>query len=58
MRKKDQLPKKICLNCNKEFFWRKKWKKNWDFVKYCSKKCSRNYCKIKHNNLKFNEIIV
>ncbi|MBU6306115.1 MAG: DUF2256 domain-containing protein, partial [Proteobacteria bacterium] len=28
--------------CNREFFWRKKWEKNWDFVKYCSKKCSRN----------------
>ncbi|MBU3733303.1 MAG: DUF2256 domain-containing protein [Candidatus Fonsibacter sp.] len=42
MKKKDQLPKKICINCNREFLWRKKWEKNWDFVKYCSKKCSKN----------------
>ncbi|NBP99863.1 MAG: DUF2256 domain-containing protein [Proteobacteria bacterium] len=42
MRKKNQLPKKICPICNREFLWRKKWEKNWDFVKYCSKKCSKN----------------
>ncbi|MBD1153428.1 DUF2256 domain-containing protein, partial [Pelagibacterales bacterium SAG-MED24] len=23
------------------FVWRKKWKLNWDRVKYCSKKCSK-----------------
>ncbi|MSP06154.1 MAG: DUF2256 domain-containing protein [Candidatus Fonsibacter sp.] len=43
MKKKDQLPKKICLNCRREFLWRKKWEKNWNFVKYCSKKCSGDY---------------
>jgi len=36
------LPKKICLTCQRPFTWRKKWKLNWPKVKYCSKKCSGN----------------
>jgi len=38
---KDQTP---CPahTCNKPFSWRKKWKKVWDEVKYCSEKCRRN----------------
>ncbi|MDC0901393.1 DUF2256 domain-containing protein [Candidatus Pelagibacter sp.] len=39
--KKENLPKKICTVCKKPFLWRKKWKLNWDKVKYCSKKCSK-----------------
>ncbi|MFN5026530.1 MAG: DUF2256 domain-containing protein [Candidatus Fonsibacter sp.] len=39
---KDKLPQKMCIVCQRPFSWRKKWEKNWDFVKYCSKKCSRN----------------
>jgi hypothetical protein len=27
------------LICNRPFLWRKKWKKNWEQVKYCSDKC-------------------
>ncbi|NDE64724.1 MAG: DUF2256 domain-containing protein, partial [Proteobacteria bacterium] len=27
MRKKNQLQKKICPICNREFLWRKKWEK-------------------------------
>ena len=38
--KKENLPSKICLICKKPFVWRKKWKLNWEEVKYCSKKCS------------------
>ena len=38
--KKFDLPKKICPICKRSFSWRKKWKLNWDKVKYCSKKCS------------------
>jgi len=36
-----QLPKetKICLTCGRPFTWRKKWKANWDEVKYCSDRC-------------------
>nr|WP_262903978.1 DUF2256 domain-containing protein [Polaribacter gangjinensis] len=28
--------------CKKPYSWRKKWEKNWENVKYCSEKCSRN----------------
>ena len=37
---KRYLPSKICGVCDRPFTWRKKWKSNWDEVKYCSKKCS------------------
>ena len=40
--KKGQLAKKICPVCNKSFNWRKKWRLNWEKVKYCSKKCSKS----------------
>lgn len=40
--KKVTLPTKICATCNLPFTWRKKWKKEWDKVKYCSQKCRRN----------------
>lgn len=33
------LPTKMCPSCNREFTWRKKWEKDWDYVVYCSKKC-------------------
>ncbi|MEC8383054.1 MAG: DUF2256 domain-containing protein [Pseudomonadota bacterium] len=38
--KKQHLPVKICPVCKKPFTWRKKWKRNWGSVKYCSKRCS------------------
>ncbi|MEN8965141.1 MAG: DUF2256 domain-containing protein [Polaribacter sp.] len=40
--KKQHLPEKICVVCNRPFTWRKKWEKNWEEVKYCSKKCRGN----------------
>jgi hypothetical protein len=40
--KKQNLPSKVCIVCNIPFVWRKKWKKNWDQVKYCSDKCTMN----------------
>ncbi|WP_299529387.1 DUF2256 domain-containing protein [Ulvibacterium sp.] len=40
--KKVHLPTKICENCGLEFRWRRKWRKNWEAVKYCSKRCRRN----------------
>ncbi|MAZ07819.1 MAG: hypothetical protein CMM99_05115 [Rickettsiales bacterium] len=40
--KKNNLPKKNCVICNRQFYWRKKWKKDWAQVKYCSKKCSNH----------------
>ncbi|MBL7881712.1 MAG: DUF2256 domain-containing protein [Chryseobacterium gambrini] len=36
------LPSKICEVCGLPFNWRKKWKKNWDEVKYCSERCRKN----------------
>jgi len=39
--KKQNLPSKICPVCKRPFVWRKKWKLNWERVKYCSKKCSK-----------------
>ena len=39
--KKEFLPQKICIVCNRPFSWRKKWEKVWDDVKYCSDKCRR-----------------
>ena len=38
---KKNMPNKICLVCKKIFYWRKKWKKDWKSVKYCSHKCSK-----------------
>lgn len=40
MHKKQNLPKKTCPVCHRDFHWRKKWARNWDEVKYCSKRCS------------------
>jgi hypothetical protein len=40
--KKENLPQKICVVCNKPFTWRKKWERVWNEVKYCSERCSRN----------------
>ena len=39
---KRYLPSKMCPICDRPFTWRKKWRLNWDEVKYCSKKCSGN----------------
>lgn len=40
--KKQYLPTKLCIVCNKPFSWRKKWEKVWEEVKYCSDKCRGN----------------
>ncbi|WP_408039503.1 DUF2256 domain-containing protein [Tenacibaculum amylolyticum] len=37
--KKQHLPTKICQCCLRPFTWRKKWERDWENVKYCSKKC-------------------
>ena len=39
MRKKSDLPSKICARCGRPFTWRKKWERVWDEVKYCSDRC-------------------
>ena len=42
MIKKENLPSKVCIICQRPFSWRKKWEKVWDKVKFCSEKCRRN----------------
>jgi len=42
MRRKTDLPSKICVTCGLSFTWRKKWAKDWDAVKYCSERCRRS----------------
>lgn len=44
--KKQHLPVKTCVVCQKPFTWRKKWEKVWEEVKYCSQKCQKNKSKI------------
>jgi hypothetical protein len=41
MRKKSDLPTKLCAHCALPFTWRKKWERDWDNVKYCSERCRR-----------------
>jgi hypothetical protein len=38
--KKENLPTKVCVVCNRPFTWRKKWERCWDEVTTCSKKCN------------------
>ncbi|MCG8490779.1 MAG: DUF2256 domain-containing protein [Sneathiellales bacterium] len=46
MKKKSDLPTKTCPVCTRPFTWRKKWKKNWDDVKYCSVRCRKSKSKL------------
>ncbi|MEL6978577.1 MAG: DUF2256 domain-containing protein [Pseudomonadota bacterium] len=41
MPKKLDLPRKICVVCQRPFTWRKKWARVWDEVRYCSERCRR-----------------
>jgi hypothetical protein len=41
MRKKADLPTKVCVSCGRPFTWRKRWEKVWDEVRYCSERCRR-----------------
>jgi hypothetical protein len=41
MRKKGDLPTKICAACGRPFAWRKKWALVWNEVKYCSDACRK-----------------
>lgn len=42
MRRKADLPEKICAVCDRPFTWRKKWAAVWDDVRYCSDRCRRS----------------
>ncbi|MDE4134446.1 DUF2256 domain-containing protein [Phaeobacter sp. QD34_3] len=39
MRKKSELPSKICPACTRPFVWRRKWARDWEQVVYCSARC-------------------
>ncbi len=39
MRRKGELPSKVCAACGRPFAWRKKWARVWEQVKYCSERC-------------------
>ena len=41
MRKKSELPSKICLSWGLPFTWPKKWERDWEQVAYCSERCRR-----------------
>ena len=41
MRRKGDLPTKLCAACGRPFAWRKRWEKVWDEVRYCSERCRR-----------------
>ncbi|HMW46971.1 MAG TPA: DUF2256 domain-containing protein, partial [Cellvibrionaceae bacterium] len=36
---KPHLPTKICPVCKRQFVWRKKWRRAWPGVIYCSERC-------------------
>ncbi|HEY1070070.1 MAG TPA: DUF2256 domain-containing protein [Thermomonas sp.] len=39
MRKKSELPQKTCAACGLPFQWRRKWERDWESVRYCSRRC-------------------
>ncbi|PZO80467.1 MAG: DUF2256 domain-containing protein [Mesorhizobium amorphae] len=41
MKRKGDLPEKLCQACRRPMQWRKKWAANWDEVRYCSDRCRR-----------------
>ena len=41
MRKKGDLPTKVCPVCGRPFAWRKAWARDWESVIYCSEGCRK-----------------
>ncbi|WP_345785302.1 DUF2256 domain-containing protein [Stenotrophomonas acidaminiphila] len=39
MRRKAELPQRICAACGRAFAWRRKWARDWENVRYCSRRC-------------------
>jgi hypothetical protein len=39
VRRKGDLPQKVCQHCQRPFTWRKAWARAWDEVRYCSDRC-------------------
>ena len=40
---------KVCKVSKKPFTWRKKWKKDWEQVLYCSERCRRSKNRVKYD---------
>ena len=38
--RKGELPSKPCAACGRPMEWRKKWARDWENVRYCSKRCA------------------
>lgn len=34
-------PPKCCLSCGRRIEWRKKWERDWEYVRFCSQNCKR-----------------
>ncbi|MDT0618179.1 DUF2256 domain-containing protein [Salinisphaera sp. P385] len=41
MRRKGDLPERVCAGCGRPFAWRRKWARHWEAVRYCSQRCKR-----------------
>ncbi|RYI19418.1 MAG: DUF2256 domain-containing protein [Acetobacteraceae bacterium] len=41
MRKKSDLPEKVCAACGLPFTWRRKWEREWEAVRFCSDRCRK-----------------
>jgi hypothetical protein len=39
MRRKAELPVKVCEACRRPMVWRRRWARTWDEVRYCSDRC-------------------
>lgn len=48
--KKENLPSKVCVVCERPFTWRKKWERVWDEVTTCSKSCNHKRRAAKRDN--------
>ena len=57
MRKKSDLPQKICRVCGLPFAWRKKWERSWPNVQFCSERCKKSI-KSKKTRKKFSQLLI
>ena len=46
--RKSDLPTKICQVCGRPFTWRKKWRRDWEQVRYCSDRCRGEAKRVRH----------
>jgi hypothetical protein len=49
MRRKGDLPVKICVVCQRPFAWRKKWERVWDTIQTCSDRCRGDLKGVRRN---------